>query len=172
MMKFGFQILGIPLKKRKMNVENLLDLVFDILDGSIDFDTGTRTLESNYSNTTLLSAEEEGKDVIFFIFSALVNRKLRRDFKEPLDFSLLEWFLDKGASVTKLYDYKIVHSFCTGPVTNDSIRNLKKASSLLTIAKHVLKEQRSVEEHMKEQMGTAYVGFQDLYDVLKTYETV
>jgi hypothetical protein len=150
-----------------MNVEQLLDLVFDILDGSIDFDTGIRNLENNYSNTMLLSAEEGGKDVIFFIFSALVNKKLSRDFKEPLDFSLLKWFLDKGASVNKLYDYQIVHFFCTGPQTNDSIRNLKKASSILTMAKHVAKEQKSVEEYMHEQIGAAYIGFQEFYDVLE-----
>lgn len=155
-----------------MNVDHLWDLIFDILDESIDFNIGIRTLENNYSDTILLSIEEDGKDIIYMIFSALVNKKLRQDLKEPLDFKLLEWFLDKGASVTKLYDYQVVHSFCTGAYTNDTIPNLKKASSLLTMAKHLVKELKSLEENMDQQMGGTYVGFQELYDVLKTYKGI
>lgn len=153
-----------------MDYTKLFDLVFDVLDEKISVEEVIKQIENTYETEVLLSVEEENCDVLWFITTDLILKKMKRDFKEPLDFTFLEYILKKGGNVNKVYDQKMVNSFLGGQRLQ--IKGPNKDSSLLELVFYIKEDLKLVEKDMTEKLGDSYIGITNLYSILNEYSSI
>jgi len=154
-----------------MTNKDFFDKVYHITESEININPILTELSAEYSDELILSTEnEDGYDALLIVFQCLIEQKLARDLSEPLDFTFLKFLLDKKADPNKAYSVSTLYDLFSTRVFSDFDR-LEEESSLLDIAKHMAFDKgfKAMEEHVKADMTTPYVGFMELYETIKKY---